>query len=40
MGGWGCQTLMPGLLARSVIHVAIWGPAVMATDCNGQSVIS
>jgi hypothetical protein len=23
-GGWDCRTLMPGLPARSVIHVSIW----------------
>jgi len=40
MGGWGCQTLMPGPWTRSVIHVAIGGRRVMATDRNEQSVIS
>jgi len=39
-GGWGCRTLMLGRPARSVIHVAIWALAVMATDCNGHYVIS
>ena len=39
-GGWDCRTLMPGLPARSVVHVAIRRRQAMATDRNEQSVIS
>jgi hypothetical protein len=35
----GCQMLISGLPARSVIHVAIRRRQAMATDCNEQPVI-
>jgi hypothetical protein len=40
LGGWGGQMLMPGPWTRPVIHFATGRRQAMATDRNGQSVIS